>query len=213
MTVAWQHGVIRGAPARPAGHVVKVGGSLLDRRGWPDALALLLTDLRPTLVVVGGGQLVDGLRAIDAACPRPARLMHDLAIDAMSLTARLVADAIGLPLVREVEAAAGVLDAAAWLRAAGPVASLPVGWHVTSDSIAAVVAGATGRRLVLAKSVPPPVGGDDLDALAAAGWVDAYFPFAAAGVAAIAWAAPRSPVSPQEPGSAGTGSELTSRPM
>ena len=190
MTVAWQQGMIRGEPQRPAGHVVKVGGSLLDRPDWPRAIAALVAELKPTLVVVGGGQVVDGLRAIDAACPRPARLMHDLAIDAMSLTARLVADAIGLPVVHGVEAAAGVLDVTGWLRAAGPVAALPVGWHVTSDSIAALVASVTSRGLVLAKSVPPPVGGDDLDALAAAGWVDAHFPLAAAGVAEIGWAAP-----------------------
>lgn len=207
MTVAWQQGVIHGEPPRPGGHVVKVGGSLLDRPDWPRAIAALVAELKPTLVVVGGGQVVDGLRAIDAACPRPARLMHDLAIDAMSLTARLVADALGLPVVHGVEAAAGVLDVAGWLRAAGPVAALPVGWHVTSDSIAALVASVTGRGLVLAKSVPPPVGGDDLAALAAAGWVDAHFPRAAAGVAELGWAAP------QESGSAGTGPELTPRPV
>ena len=170
--------------------MLKVGGSLLDRPEWPAALAAVVVEMQPTLVVVGGGAIVDGLRAIDAACPRPARLMHDLAIDAMSLTARLVADAIGLPVVRDVEAAAGVLDVAAWLRAAGPVAALPVGWRVTSDSIAALVASVTSRGLVLAKSVPPPVSGDDLDALAAAGWVDAHFPLAAAGVTDIGWAAP-----------------------
>lgn len=190
MTWAWRQGVIRVGATAPAGTVLKVGGSLLARPGWPAAIAALVAERRPVLVVVGGGPLVDGLRAVDAASPRPVRLMHDLAIDAMSLTARLVADACGLALVEGDAAASGVLDAATWLRATGEAASLPIGWHVTSDSIAAVVARATGRRLVLAKSGPPPIGGDDLPALAAAGWVDPHFPTAAADVAAIDWVAP-----------------------
>lgn len=190
MTTAWRRGVIRGeATSTRANVVVKVGGSLLDRPGWPGEIVALLAGLPPTLVVVGGGPIVDGLRSLDAACPRPARLVHELSIDAMTLTARLVADAIGLPVVADGNG--GVLDAASWLRShPAAAATLPVGWHVTSDSIAAVVAGASGRGLVLAKSVPPPVGGDDLDALAAAGWVDAHFPRAAGGVAEIGWAAP-----------------------
>ena len=190
MTVAWRQGVIRGEAAAPTGCVVKVGGSLLGRPGWSAAIVALLGERRPALVVVGGGAIVDGLRTIDEACPRPARLMHDLAIDAMSLTGRIVADAIGLPVVDAADAAPGVLDVAAWLRGADAAAAVPIGWHVTSDSIAAVVARATGRRLVLAKSVPPPVAGADLEALASAGWVDAYFPAAAADLDGIAWAAP-----------------------
>lgn len=190
MTMGWRRGVIRDGATPSAGCVVKVGGSLLGQPGWPDSLAALVADLRPAIVVVGGGAIVDGLRTIDAACPRPARLVHALAIDAMSLTTRIVADAIRLPVVHDLEAASGVLDAAVWLRVAEADASLPVGWHVTSDSIAAVVARIAGRPLLLAKSVPPPVGGDDLGGLAAAGWVDGHFPTAAADLAAIAWTAP-----------------------
>ena len=144
-------------------------------------------------MVVGGGPVVDGLRAIDAAARQPAAVMHELAIDAMSLTGRTVAEATGLPVVAGDAAAEGVLDASAWLRAAGSAAALPAGWQVTSDSIAAAVARRAGRRLVLVKSTPPPVGGGDLAALAAAGWVDPYFPAAAAKLVAIDWAAPDPP--------------------
>jgi 5-(aminomethyl)-3-furanmethanol phosphate kinase len=192
MTWAWRQGSIRKGPAPAAGSVIKVGGSLLGRPGWPAAITVLITRWQPTLVVVGGGRIVDGLRAIDAAGPRPAGLMHDLAIDAMSLTARLVADAIGLPATGRIDAEHGVLDAAAWLRAAGKTVPLPAGWHVTSDSIAAEVARFTGRRLVLAKSTPPPHG-VDLGTLAAAGWIDSHFPIAAEEVATIDWAAPARP--------------------
>jgi len=193
MTWAWRRGAIRTGATRPAGCIVKLGGSLLGRPGWPDAIATLVAELRPTLVVVGGGRVVDGLRAIDAAGRQPAALMHELAIDCLSLTARLLADAIGLPVVRGADATTGVLDAAAWLRDEEAAALLPAGWHVTSDSIAAVVARVTARRLVLAKSTPPPIGGGDLAALAAAGWIDDHFPTAAAAVTGIDWAAPDVP--------------------
>jgi len=69
-----------------------------------------------------------------------------------------------------------------------------VGWEVTSDSIAAHVAAAYGGELLLVKSVPPPslpASQNQLEALAAAGWVDSHFPSAAAGLATISWAAPR----------------------
>lgn len=193
MTAAWRRGALRSSPTSPPGLVVKVGGSLLGLDGWPERLADLVAavgDEPPALVlVVGGGRVVDGLREIDGASPRPPALMHDLAIDAMSLTARIVADALGLPVVSEASAN-GVLDAAAWLRRCGQATRLPAGWHVTSDSISALVAAATGRGLLLAKRAPPPEGDHDLQQLAAAGWVDAHFPVAAATITTITWAAP-----------------------
>jgi len=188
MTAAWRRGTLRAGPTPPAGQVVKVGGSLLGLYAWPERLAELLADISTPLLVVGGGSVVEGLRQIDEVSPRPPALMHDLAIDAMSLTARIVADALGLPVVGTASGS-GVLDAAAWLRATGHATRLPVGWHVTSDSIAALVATETNRGLLLAKRAPPPEGDHDLERLAAAGWVDAHFPAAAATVATISWSA------------------------
>jgi aspartokinase-like uncharacterized kinase len=192
MTARWAHGTIRGpATGNPARHcVVKIGGSLLGRPDWPHVLVTLLADRPSPLIVVGGGPVVDGLRAIDAASSRPTDLMHRLAIDAMTLTARLVADACGLPLVTTTEATQGVLDVAAWLEASPTGVDLPAGWHVTSDSIAAAVAGQADRGLLLAKLARPPGLADDLQSLAAAGWVDAWFPLAAASLTAISWATP-----------------------
>ncbi len=189
MTARWLHGTIRKqATARPPLRcVVKIGGSLLRHSDWPGAIATLVADQASPLVVVGGGPVVDGLRLIDTFSPRPPALMHRLAIDAMTLTARIVADCLGLPLVREGAAPYGVLDVAAWLEAAD--VELPVGWHVTSDSIAAAVARRTESGLLLAKSARPPDPAGDLQALAAAGWVDSWFPSAAAGLTEISWAA------------------------
>lgn len=188
----WLTGTLRAAEGPVERWVVKFGGSLLTRRHWPDELDELVAGLRGSVTIVaGGGPLVDGLRAVDAACPRPADVMHALAIDTMGVTARLVAGATGLPLLAAPAAAgaSGVLDATAWLDVPARRGRLPVGWDVTSDSIAAAVAHDTAAALVLAKRLPPPA--TDLTALAAAGWVDGYLPEAAQRVSTIAWAVPR----------------------
>lgn len=195
MTAGWRHGVLRGG-AEGGSLVVKLGGSLLARTAWATAIADLLAEqIRPQLLVVGGGPIVDGLRAIDAAAPQSAAAMHWWAIEAMGITARVVAEALGLPLVTSPSGTTqGVLDVPAWLRGD---ASLPVGWHVTSDSIAAVAARAAGAGLLLVKSVPPPA--HDLAMAAAAGWVDPHFPAVAAALDRIAWAAPVSPTTAGRP--------------
>ncbi|MGI9177174.1 MAG: hypothetical protein ACR2IT_04880 [Pirellulales bacterium] len=214
MMMVWQKGRIRGAVPVTQGlsdgasgersWVVKVGGSLLGRPHWPDEIGALLETLAgPATIVVGGGAIVDGLRSIDAACPRPAGLMHRLAIEAMGLTAEMVADATGLTLAAapRMSAQTVVLDAAAWLAGHSRAAALPIGWHVTSDSIAALVAAACDADLLLAKSVPPPA--SDLAQLARAGWVDAFFPTAAASLPEIHWAATPLRGSPSVPRASG----------
>jgi len=208
--------------------VVKLGGSLLARAGWPTALAALLPEFRQgALLVVGGGMIVDGLRHLDAVTRLPQEVSHGLAIEALGITARAVAAATGLPLTVAAcdpapapgRSAVAVLDTPRWLARAGTTrtadeatgdpgdddptgsppatrraelrpAPLPCGWHVTSDSIAAFVAAALARPLVLVKSLPPPADAADLAALAAAGWVDPFFPQAAASLGEISWAAP-----------------------
>jgi hypothetical protein len=198
MTGGWRSGTLQdGPPGRPgAPLVMKIGGSLLARPAWPETIAgLLAATAGPRVLVVGGGPVVDGLRAIDAAAPRPAGVMHWLAIEALGITSRLVAEATGLPLVETPEAREiVVLDVPRWLRI-DP--RLPEGWHVTSDSIAAVVAAQVGGGLLLAKSEPPS--GKDLRHLAAAGWVDAHFPEVAGAAGRITWAAWVSPTPPARP--------------
>lgn len=193
MSVSWQSGLLRGDPA-PTGTptVLKWGGSLFARPDWPaDLRTLLATIAPPATLVVGGGPLLDGLRLIDLVRPGPPAAVHWLAVDAMGLTARLVAAEAGLPLTAfPADRGVVVLDVAAWLRGAGCRADLPAGWDVTSDSIAAAVARSLRASLLLAKSVAPPSVGGDLGLLAAADWVDRHFPVAARTLATIAWAAP-----------------------
>lgn len=192
MTVAWRRGVLRNTGDAAAPLVVKLGGSLLTRVDWAHEVTSLLESLpAPRVIVTGGGPLVDGLRAIDRAEPLPETLVHRLAIDCMAHTARVTAAALGMPLVSALDTTVpptAVLDTPAWLACAGRLDALPVGWHVTSDSIAASVATARGGGLMLVKSVPPPH--DDIGRLAEAGWVDEWFPTAARSLAHIAWASP-----------------------
>lgn len=216
MTSAWIHGELR-CTGMPSGlEVVKLGGSLLGMHDWPARVAELVRErgrCRALLVVVGGGAIVDGLREIDAAAPQDAALTHALAIDLMGTTAKLVAAVLALPLIAEpAPVAAGVLDVPRWLaahdsNAHGHAARLPVGWQVTSDSIAARVAATAGGDLLLVKSVPPPACTEALSlaSLTSSGWVDSHFAEAAAMVARIAWAAPRSVPIPGVRGPAGDG--------
>lgn len=192
MTRGWSRGVLRGTAAAAGRVVVKIGGSLLTRPHWRRVVGSLLDDLpAPRVIVVGGGPLVDGLRVIDAAEPLPADLVHRLAVACMGHTAGIVAEALDLPLVAEPDATAGptaVLDAPEWLARRGRLDRLPVGWHVTSDSIAAFVAAECGGGLLLVKSVAPPL--DQVGQLGESGWVDAFFPTAARHITWIGWAAP-----------------------
>lgn len=198
----WQHGRLRADGPSPATAgrrlVLKIGGSLLARSDWPRLVTALVAGApQPArTLVVGGGAVVDGLRRIDAAAPQPADVMHALAIEAMRVTARLVAAAIDLPLSATPSTGreACVLDVPAWVAKEPRGGALPAGWFVTSDSIAASVAVAISADLLLAKSTAPPprpAGAGDSAAVAAAGWVDDYFPIAAAGLDLIEWAAPR----------------------
>jgi aspartokinase-like uncharacterized kinase len=180
--------------------VIKVGGSLLGRIDWPRLVGELLREAagdRAGLLVVGGGAVVKSLRSSDAARPLPPERMHRAAIDVMGATGWLSARLLGLPLVAEPSREPGrepvILDVPQWLCREGRLTRLPVGWDVTSDSIAACVAASQGGGLLLAKSVPPPVMGEgDCQTLADHGWIDRYFPKAAKRLDAIAWACPRS---------------------
>ncbi|HEU6449977.1 MAG TPA: hypothetical protein VFT57_01055, partial [Gemmatimonadaceae bacterium] len=143
--------------------VVKIGGALLGREGALDIVVPILSRVAergdPVLVVPGGGPFADAVRRIDTEIGLSVYASHWMATLALDQYAELLASRI--PLSRVVRSAGGVLAALAtgelpilapsdWLRSADP---LPHSWEVTSDSIAAWVAGQVGaERLVLAKA-------------------------------------------------------------
>lgn len=155
--------------------VVKVGGGLLaDAEHFDAAVGIIAAAAvrRRLLVVPGGGPFADAVRHAAPRLKLSDSAAHWMAILAMDQYAHVLADRIaGGALVEDPEdvrhaiqgGCVPVLMPFRWLRRADP---LPHGWHVTSDSIAAWVAGELhAPRLLLVK--PPHAGG--------ASMVDEYF--------------------------------------
>jgi aspartokinase-like uncharacterized kinase len=178
--------------------VVKVGGGLAREAG-DGALRALCAGIaeagagHPLLVVPGGGALADAVRAEDRRFALRPQTAHRMAILAMDQFGWILSDLIPgaarrVYLAPPRDGVVSVLLPYALLAERDP---LPESWAVTSDSIAAWVAGAAGaRRLVLVKPVAglyrtwPPAGEpiacltvDELEALKPAG-VDAHLPTA-----------------------------------
>lgn len=139
--------------------VVKIGGSLSRRPAALRRLVRVVTRLSRTrllVVVPGGGAFADAVRRADRGFALGDTAAHWMAILAMDQYAYLLAGlADGAVVVRSPGALrAGrlnVLAPSTWLLRADP---LPHSWRVTSDSLAAWIAGALGaRRLVLMKDV------------------------------------------------------------
>ena len=156
--------------------VVKVGGGLLGREGAFEHVTGALAACgggRPFLVVPGGGPFVEVVRERSRHLQIDADTAHWMAILGMDQYAHALASRIGGAALVErerdiaVALAAGRIPVLApyhWLRAADP---LPHSWDVTSDSIAAWLAGTLGAaRLILVK----PVAGDPVTL------ADPYFP-------------------------------------
>jgi hypothetical protein len=178
--------------------VVKVGGSLLKGRRFPDEVARALAAVRPRrrlLVVPGGGPFADTVRRLGGRIDLSDSANHWMALLAMDQVAYLMAEHLpgGQVVSTPGEIAEGlraghlpVLAPAHWLHEAD---ALPHSWDVTSDSIAAWVAGRVGAgHLVLLK--PPGTRacfGSRGQVLAVKnGIVDPYFPRALP--ARISWA-------------------------
>jgi aspartokinase-like uncharacterized kinase len=195
-------------------HGGQVGGALARDRGGRAlrALCAVIGDAaarHPLLVVPGGGRFADAVREEDARHGLAAATHHRMAILAMDQFGLMLADLVpGAGACENLDAAAALARdgrAAVLLPAALVLAAsdLPASWDVTSDSIAAWVAGrARARRVVLLKSVPglyagPPAGepiaGLTASRLAAlqreghASGVDAHFAVALAAAGVEAW--------------------------
>ena len=156
---------------------MKIGGALLAHGDHFDAVLEAIGTAsreRRLLVVPGGGPFADAVRDVDRRLELSGDAAHWMAVLAMDQYAHVIADR--LPhgaLVVDRRAIVAGLDAGhipvlvpfRWLRDVDP---LPHRWDVTSDSIAAWVAGEVGaRRLVLIKPPGAVPGAADL--------VDAHF--------------------------------------
>jgi 5-(aminomethyl)-3-furanmethanol phosphate kinase len=174
--------------------VVKIGGGL-GRGAGGDALRGLclrvgeLAERHRLLVVPGGADFADAVRDHDRRFGLRATTSHRMAILGMEQFGWLLSDLIPgaercAHLARPADGRATVV-----LPARLALDALPASWQVTSDSIAAWVAGQVGAdRLVLVKPVDGlfaewPAGGQPLARLTVGelaalrpGGVDAYLP-------------------------------------
>ena len=143
--------------------VVKVGGAVCrDPATRAPALAAVSRYLpgRRVLLIPGGGAFADAVRAAQRAQGFSDDTAHWMAILAMDQLARVIAGELErAQLINLRSEVTPVLDAGkvpvlaphTWMRAADP---LPHSWDITSDSIAAFIAGALGAvELVLLKPV------------------------------------------------------------
>jgi probable H4MPT-linked C1 transfer pathway protein len=155
--------------------VIKIGGGVLAQADCLDRVLSIVASAardRRLLLVPGGGPFADAVRSVDRRIRLSDDAAHWMAVLAMDQYAHLLAERLACSaLVTNVREAKRALDAgrvpvlapSRWLQEADP---LPHSWEVTSDSIAAWVAGAVGaRQLVLVK----PSGA------VGAGLIDSYF--------------------------------------
>ena len=159
-------------PASSVDVVVKVGGGLLTHPAHVDPVLAVLDEAAGAhrlLIVPGGGPFADAVRDVDRRFTLSDDAAHWMAIQGMDQYGHFLASRLGAAAVvwnrGDIAAAIDgrllpVLAPSRWLREADP---LPHSWDVTSDSIAAWVAGRVGAtQLVLVK--PPGAAGHAVDA-------------------------------------------------
>lgn len=148
------------SPSAPLS-VIKIGGGLAAVPGALDRVCRAVgasgCDHR-ILVVPGGGPFADTVREFDRTVGLSPDAAHWMAILAMDQYAHVLAERIpGAALIEEpgalpralTSSGVAVLAPSRWMRSADV---LPHSWEVTSDSIAAFVAGALdAARLILIK--------------------------------------------------------------
>ena len=185
--------------------VIKLGGSLLDFKHLAPRLRTWLAAQppMPSVIVAGGGRLADAIRDAYAVHRLDEEAAHWLCIRLLGVTAELLArllpEAVLLRqfddlLARIDETSLTIFDPEQFLReeacllkrsGAKGLAPLPHSWDVTSDSIAARLAAVLhADELVLFKSSLPSSPAT-LQQAADNGYLDRYFPTAAADLSRI----------------------------
>jgi len=169
--------------------IVKLGGSLASSpslRGWLDVFAS--AGAGRMVIVPGGGPFADAVRALQPQQGFDDVSAHRMALLAMEQFGRML---IG---IHPGFVAADSASTIGYARARGEVpvwmpsamvlacADIPASWNVTSDSLAAWLAGEVhATLLVLVKSVEVTEAQATVTELVSRRWVDAEFPrFAAA---------------------------------
>jgi aspartokinase-like uncharacterized kinase len=176
--------------------VVKVGGSLLDREDFPRRLIAWWKQQSEgeTLMVVGGGELINAIRVLDQIHPLDPEETHWLCVDLLDATFRLMSHWFSWPTITSESELQKSLRSGFCRREPTLVAvrsfyhrenqdrfeMLPANWQTTTDSIAAALAGLVAAdELVILKSceIDSTFSADELSAR---GILDEAFPRIAA---------------------------------
>jgi aspartokinase-like uncharacterized kinase len=162
--------------------IVKLGGSHASGRHLKDWLEAIAAEAGAIAIVPGGGPFADAVRTAQAGIGYDDRAAHAMALMAMaqfgsaleSLNPALRLAASRSAILRALkERKVPVWSPERMARAA----ALPETWELTSDSLAAWLAGALGAsRLVLVKHGRFESATVDADELVARGVVDPLFP-------------------------------------
>ena len=151
--------------------VVKVGGSLFDLPELGSRLQAIISQLADWRLcfVAGGGALADVVRSLQPIHGLKDSVAHRMAMSSLRVGERLLCELVpGSTIARNLTEANDTLDqskhaviqAAEFVSYGAQQRALAENWDVTSDSIAAWVAGRMdATKLLLLKSTDPP---DDL---------------------------------------------------
>jgi len=159
--------------------VVKLGGSTAYHAEMRDWVAVLAAASMPLVIVPGGGRFADAVRAAQPDMGFSDRAAHFMAILAMEQMGIALLDMDErLVAARSPAEIASALDAGrtpVWLpaRMCSEAADIPASWDVTSDSLAAWLAGRVGAEaLLLIKQTDAFDAVADMEGLAEARIVD-----------------------------------------
>jgi aspartokinase-like uncharacterized kinase len=174
--------------------VVKLGGSLAGAPMLADWLKVLAQAGGRCVIVPGGGPFADQVRKLQRELGFDDATAHHLALLAMEQFGRILAALQpGLAPASNREEIDKALDSGqvpVWMPTEMTLdrPEIPESWQVTSDSLAAWLAGALNAdRLVLVKSAAPPPGPVTAAELSRLGLVDPAFPGFLSKSGAAAW--------------------------
>src|SRR5262245_19699924 len=160
--------------------VVKLGGSTASGALMDTWISALAGSALPLVIVPGGGPFADHVRQAQARMCFSDRAAHAMAILAMDQFGTVILDRDeGLVAARtldEVGRALGSAGVPVWLPStvAVPASDIPASWDVTSDSLAAWLAGRIGAdALLLIKQTAEFQNASDIEGLTNTGIVDA----------------------------------------
>lgn len=163
------------------GTVVKLGGSTAGHDEMKVWIAALARSSLPLVIVPGGGPFADQVRSAQKGMGFSDAAAHAMAILAMDQFGHVIVDShkrfSAARSIEEIEQASAVGKIPVWLPSALATSAqdIPVSWQITSDSLAAWLAGKLGAEaLLLVKQSRAFTGDDGVADLMARGIVDTY---------------------------------------